>query len=306
MTSITTMTSLQENVHIIPLGHEYDRAIAPFKKLSIDRVYILSITERTGKYAEKMVARQEFFNKKVIEFFQKKIENKDDVKYLEVELFDLHKVMTQISAIIKAEKGNRIQINMSACGRKTSIGVALAGMSHGADVYYVSAEDYSLTEKEFWEHGISKCEEGKIFKFENFKFGLPGDDSRKILVKLYKEKWENKRERIPSTEIRDFLHDENVEGFEIKLDGIDKSTKTIKNSDGTPLLNFDGTPLLNRDRKTVYQRDKRDETIAQNIKLETKYLRELENDGYIKREKVGREYRISITDSGEYVACISF
>ena len=306
MTSITPMTTLQENVHIIPLGHEYDRAIAPFKKLSVDRVYILSITQRTGKYAKKMVDRQEYFNKKVIEFFQKKIGDNENVQYREVELFDLHKVMTELSAIIKAEKGNRVQINMSACGRKTSIGVALAGMAHGADVYYVSAEDYSLTEKEFWEHGLSKCEEGKVFKFENFKFGLPDDDSRKILVKLYREKFEKKRERIPSTEIRDFLHDKKVEGFEIKLAGIDKSTKTIQNDDGTPLLNFSGAPHLNRDRKIVYRRDKRDETIAQNIKLETKYLRELEKDGYIKREKVGREYRISITDSGEYVACISF
>lgn len=303
------MSKLTENVHIIPLGHEYDRAIAPFKKLSVDRVYILSITERTGQYKEKMVKRQEYFNKKVIEFFRKKIKNKDDVIYLEVELFDLHKVMTLISAIIKDEqedKKNRVQINMSACGRKTSIGVAIAGMVHGADVYYVSAEDYSLTEKEFWEHGLSICEEGKTFRFENFNFKLPEKDSQKILVKLYKEKWENKRDRIPSTEIRDFLHEKKVEGFEIKLAGVPKNKKTIENPDGTPLLNYDGKPLRNRDGTPIYQRDKRDETIAQHIKLETQHLRKLENDGYIKREQVGREYRNSITESGEYVACISF
>ena len=80
------MASLQENVHIIPLGHEYDRAVAPFRKHSVDRVYILSITEKTGKYAEIMVSRQEYFNKKVIEFFKNK---NVDVKYLEVQLFDL-------------------------------------------------------------------------------------------------------------------------------------------------------------------------------------------------------------------------
>jgi hypothetical protein len=300
------MSNLTENVHIIPLGHEYDRAIAPFKKLSVDRVYVLSITERTGQYKEKMVKRQEYFNKKVIDFFEKK---GTDVKYREVELFDLHKVMTEISAIIKDEQAkmkNRVQINMSACGRKTSIGVAIAGMAHGADVYYVHAEDYSLTKEEFCEHGLSICMEGKTFKFENFKIKLPEIDSQKILVKLYSEKWRNKRERIPSTEIRDFLHEKKVEGFEIKLAGVPKNKKILENADGTPLRNFDGTPLRNRDGTLLHQRDKRDETIAQNIKLETKHLRELENSGYIKREKVGREYRISITDSGEYVACISF
>jgi hypothetical protein len=303
------MSNLTENVHIIPLGHEYDRAIAPFKKLSVDRVYILSITERTGQYKEKMVKRQEHFKNKVIEFFQKKIGNKDEVIYREVELFDLHKVMTEISAIIKDEQEkmkNRVQINMSACGRKTSIGVALAGMAHGADVYYVHAEDYSLTKEEFCEHGLSICKEGTTFKFENFKIKLPEEDSQKILVKLYRERWQNKRERIPSTEIRDFLHEKKVEGFEIKLAGVPKNKKILENPDGTPLRGYNGTPIRNRDGTPVYQRDKRDETIAQNIKLETKHLRELENSGYIKREKVGREYRLSITDSGEYVACISF
>jgi hypothetical protein len=292
------MAALQENVHIIPLGHEYDRAIAPFRKLSVDRVYILSITERTGKYAEKMVERQEFFNKKVIEFFKNK---NIDVKYFEVQLFDLLEVMTRISVIIKDEqkKGNKVQINMSACGRKTSIGVALAGMVHGADVYYVSAEDYSLTEEEFWEHGLSKCEEGKTFRFENFVLKLPIDVSKKILVKLYKEKMNkekmNKEDRgVPSTEIRDYLHEENVEGFEIKLAGVPKNKKVLENPDGTPMLKPDGS--------LVY---KRDETIAQNIRLETKYLRELQESGYIRREKVGREYKISITESGKYVACIS-
>ena len=106
----------------------------------------------------------------------------------------------------------------------------------------------------------------------------------------------NKEDRgVPSTEIRDYLHEENVEGFEIKLANIPKNKKVLENPDGTPMRKPDGSLIY-----------KRDETIAQNIKLETKHLRELENSGYIKREKVGREYRLSITDSGEYVACISF
>ena len=288
------METLQENVHIIPLGHEYDRAISPFRKRSVDRVYILSITERTGKYADKMVMRQEFFNKKVIEFFksEKKLD-KSNVKYLEVQLFDLLEVMTQISAIIKDEqrKGNKVQINMSACGRKTSIGVALAGMVHGADVYYVSAEDYSLTEKEFWEHGLSICEEGKIFKFENFVLQMPIDVSKKILVELYKKNQSDYKRGIEdkgllSTDIRDYLHNEKVEGFEIKLGDVDKHVRTIENPDGSSV-------------------NKRDVTIAQNIRLETKYLRGLLDSGYIRREKVGQNKKIYITESGKYVACIS-
>lgn len=273
------MAGLQENVHIIPLGHEYDRAIAPFRKLSVDRVYILAITKNTGKYEDEMVSRQIHFTDKVIDFFKRK---KIEVIRREVQLFDLLEVMKQISAIIKAEqvKGNKVQINMSACGRKTSIGAALAGMVHGADVYYVSAETYSLNYDDFQEHGLSICEKGETFRFENFVFELPDDVSQKILVKLYQE-----NRGIRSTELRDYLHDQGVEGFGTRLADIGKPTKKIPTPDG----------------KSV---DKRTESITQNIKLEKKYLGPLEASGYIQRKRSGRNNIINITESGKYVACI--
>jgi len=274
------MAGLQENVHIIPLGHEYDRAIAPFRKLSVDRVYILAITKKTGKYDEIMVSRQVHFTDKVINFFKSK---NIAVIQREVQLFDLLEVMKQISAIIKDEqaKGNKVQINMSACGRKTSIGAALAGMVHGVDVYYVSAETYSLDYDTFLERGLSICEKGETFKFENFMFDLPDDVSQKILVKLYKE-----NRGIRSTELRDYLHDRGVEGFEIPLADVEKATKSIPKPDGKSI-------------------NKRAETITQNIKLEKKYLGNLEASGYIQRMRSGRNNIITITESGKYVACIS-
>ncbi|MDO9035575.1 MAG: DUF6293 family protein [Methanoregula sp.] len=274
------MAALQDNVHIIPLGHEYDRAVAPFKKRSVDRVYILSITKNTGKYEDEMVSRQVHFTNKVFDFFNNEKKIKPIVR--EVQLFDLLEVMKQISAIIKDEqaKGNKVQINMSACGRKTSIGAALAGMVHGADVYYVSAEDYSLNNSDFLEHGLSICKKGETFRFENFEFDLPDDVSQKILVKLYQE-----NRGIRSTELRDYLHDNGVEGFETKLADIGKPTKSIPTSEG----------------KSV---NKRAESITQNIKLEKKYLGNLEASGYIQRKRSGRNNIITITESGKYVACI--
>ncbi len=274
------MAALQESVHIIPLGHEYDRAIAPFRKHSVDRVYILSITKNTGKYEDEMVSRQVHFTDKVIEFFKSK---NTEVITREVQIFDLLEVMKQISAIINDEqaKSNKVQINMSACGRKTSIGAALAGMVHGADVYYVSAENYSLEYNDFWEHGMSICEKGETFRFENFKFVLPDEISQKILVKIFKE-----NRGVPSIELRDFLHEIRVEGFDIKLADIPKATKIIKMPNG----------------KSV---NKRDIVIGQNIRLEKKYLGNLESSGYIQRKRSGRNNIFTITESGKYVACIS-
>lgn len=273
------MASLEENVHIIPLGHEYDRAVTPFKNRSVDRVYLLSITERTGTYADIMVSRQEHFNKKVIEFF----ENKNiEVKYIEVQLFNILEVMKHISKIIKDEqkKGNKVHINISACGRKTSIGAAFAGMANKADVYYVSAETYSLTDDDFQKHGLSICYKGTTEKFENFELDLPKEVPQKILEKLYQE-----NRGVRSTEIRDYLHEIGVEGFEIKLADIPKATKVITKPDGT-------------------LKNKHDEIIAQSIRLEKKYLGPLERSRYIRREPSGKTNILFITESGKYVACI--
>lgn len=274
------MTPLPENVHIIPLGHEYDRAIAPFRKRSVDRVYILSITKNIGKYEDEMLNRQVHFTNEVQDFFKKK---NAEVISLEVHLFDLLEVMKAITAIIRDEqkKGNEISINVSACGRKTSIGAALAGMAHAVNVYYVSAETYALDYSTFWDHGLSICEKGDTFKFENFEFDLPDKVSQMILVKLLKE-----GRGLRSTEIRDFLNNENVEGFETRLVGIGNATKSIEMPDG----------------KLV---DKRSEAITQNIRLEKKYLGHLETSRYIRREKSGRNNIIHITDAGKYIACIT-
>ena len=269
------MAGLKEIVHIIPLGHEYDRAVAPFKKHSVDRVYILSVTKNTGNYADVMLERQVYFTEKVCKFFAKR---KIETISLEVELFDILEVMRHISAIIKDEKlkGNDVQLNISACGRKTAIGAALAGMANGATVYYVTAETYALDYQSFEDHGLSICESGKTFTFHNFEFDLPNPISQKILIKLYQE-----NRGIQTTTIRKFLYNENIEGFEVDVEGIPPASKKEEDV------------------------KKRTTSIAQSIKLEKKYLEPLERSGYIRRERSGKNNIIYITESGKYVACIN-
>jgi len=52
--SVNTMNNqpltggLRDVVHIIPLGHEIDRAVAPFTKNKADRAYILAIPPDGG------------------------------------------------------------------------------------------------------------------------------------------------------------------------------------------------------------------------------------------------------------------
>ena len=128
--------------------------------------------------------------------------------------------------------------------------------------------------------GKTPINKGNTEKFENFELDLPKDVRQKILEKLYQE-----NRGVRSTEIRDFLHEIGIEGFEIKLADIPKATKVITKPDGT-------------------LKNKHDEIVAQSIRLEKKYLGPLEQSRYIRREPSGKTNILFITESGKYVACI--
>lgn len=265
------MQSIQEIVHIIPLGHEFDRAIKPFQERKADRVHVLSVPD-LSKYSKEMLDRQGHFTNKVVTHL-----NSIGIPVVQhsVDLFDILEVMKHVSKIIVKEKmqGNLVLVNMSACGRLTSIGATLAAMAHDVTVYYVSADDYSLDIDDFKNHGLSICSKNKIVKFENFQFNLPDKISTSILVDLCR-----KGKSITTKDIRSLLHNQNVPGFETDADAISKATKNEA---------------------------KRLEKTKQLMKLEKRYLEPLERIGYIKRERSGRNNIISITDAGTYIAHIS-
>jgi hypothetical protein len=265
------MPGLQEIVHIIPLGHEYDRAIAPFHKRHADRIHILSVDD-PKKYPKKMIDRQKHFTDKVMEFFKDKEIN---VEFHEVNMFDLLEVMKHVSSVIVREKkaGNSVYVNMSACGRLTSVGATLAAMARGVIVYYVRAEDYSLDTVTFLDHGLSVCTSGESFMFENFHFDEPDEISKRILAELYR-----KEKGLKTREISKLLHQDGVPGFELDPDDIPKSLSYAK---------------------------KRLEAAKQFMKMEKRYLEKLERSEYIHRVKSGRDNIITITESGKYIACIS-
>jgi len=268
---IIIMQPLQEIVHIIPLGHEFDRAIKPFEDSKPNRIHLLSISN-TPKYSEEMLERQSYFTSKVSTFLNEKGIH---VVHHDVDLFDILEVMKHVSNIIVQEKsnGNLVLVNMSACGRLTSIGATLAAMAHDVTVYYVSADDYSLNVDDFNDHGLSICSINKTIRFENFEFNLPDKISTSILVELCRY-----GKGMTTKDIRGLLHNLNVPGFEIDADSIGKAEKNEK---------------------------RRLEKTKQLMKLEKSYLSHLERIGYICREKSGRNNIIYITDAGRYIAHIS-
>lgn len=262
------MHTPEEIVHIVPLGHEFDRAVKPFERFKANRVYLLSIIDNNKKYPFEMTEKQKYFLNAV----KKRLEEKGiDVLFKDVDMFEILEVMKEVSKLILSEKsyGNIVYVNMSACGRLTSVGATLAAMAHGARVYYVVADRYSKNEEEEKQHGLSICEKLNIIFLENFQILLPEEPGLKILANLCK-----KEKGMETTEILKILRESGAEGFEI-----------------------DYTKLLGKEKRRIQQRYL--------IKLDKGILDKLERSGYIIKEKHVKYNTVKITESGKYIAYIS-
>lgn len=259
------MERLQEIVHIIPLGHEIDRAVRPFESYKANRVYVLVLQDH-GKYSREMIEKQEYYTNQVL----KKLKSLDiPATVVNTDMFDLLDVISKISGIIhrELEKKNLVYVNMSSCGRLTSIGVSIAAMAKKVQVYYVNADRYSETQSEMKQHGISICTKSKVLLLNNFEIALPDAWSMQILTWLYAK-------NLRAAEVIAKLSENKVEGFCVDLG-------------------------------KVKREDQRKERANQLMKLDKRYLAKLEDRGYITRRKIGREVEISLTESGKYVACVS-
>jgi hypothetical protein len=257
---------LEKIVHIIPLGHEIDRAVIPFREQTPNRVYILAVIKNPD-LDQDMVARQLYFVKQVKSQLNKSIE----VITINTNMFELPDVIKTISKIIRNEKeqGNRISVNMSACGRLTSVGAVIAAMAHGVNLYYVMADGYAKTDEEVNTHGLSICQTTNIKMIVGLDFVLPDPIGMEILVFLYR-----KDKPMRTIDIFEILRDRNVEGYET--------------------LFFE---VVGEKKRGVQSR--------QLMKLDKTLLSKLERNKLIIREKSGRNVFISLTESGRYVACLS-
>jgi len=261
------MVRIEEIVHIIPLGHEIDRAVKPFEHYKANRVHLLAVTDTFEKYSRKMIEQQKHYLNVVKERLTKL---GIEVQIRNIDMFDFLEAVRHISNIAVAEKnrGSVVYVNISSAGRLTSAAATLAAMAHQLKPYYVSAERYSETKEEKDLHGLSICEDPpKIQLLETFPLQLPDEDCIKVLVKLYKEK-----KGMTTTEIAEYLAEQKVEGFE---------------------------------KCSPWRRLPRDQRFNPLMKLNKRILQKLEKSGYITRERKGRYNTIKITSGGVAVAYIS-
>ena len=265
------MLGIKEIVHVIPLGHEFDRVVKPFEIYRANRVYLLTIKEPKNipLVSEEMFKRQEHFTSQVKLLLEEK---GIEVKVEHTNTFDIFDVLKNVSRIVRCEgnRGNIVYVNMSGDGRLASAAATLAAMAHGATVYYVVADRYAKTDEEVLQHGLSICEKTNIIELENFHIVLPDKTSLQLLTMLCAKE----EKGMNTKEILDFLKAKSEEFNEESL-------------------------------KPEIRKDKRRKQQALLNRLNKKILNKLEMEGYIKREKTGRYNTIKITQAGKYMAYIS-
>lgn len=212
---------MEKIVHVVPVGLEIDRVVKPFEDkngLKANKVYILSAVE-DGITPPSFVKE----HRKYVSIVKERLTQLDiRVDVINAHLIDLLEVMQKASNIIQKElkEGNIVYVNMSGAGRLTSVGVTLAGMVHGAKVYYVEADEYSDTKEKKKEHGYSICHELRIKFLENFKIQLPNTTQLKVLVELYK------RGKMRTYDIIKFLASLKIEGFPEDYYSLSRNEKT--------------------------------------------------------------------------------
>ncbi|MFQ5910479.1 MAG: DUF6293 family protein [Thermoplasmata archaeon] len=189
-----------------------------------------------------------------------------EVHVHDVNIFDVLETMRKTSEVIRLElaRGARVYVNMSAAGRLTSVACSLAGMYQGVQVYYVKATRYSSSKEEKREHGISVCEDVVLVRLQNFYFERPKPLQCGVLKQL------NGRGEMRTEELLEVLG-EDFDDF----------------SEGKRYRR------LPRRRKQVLL-----------MRLNRRVLDPLEERGHITRKREGRYSRVSISESGRYLASI--
>ncbi len=257
---------MEEIIHILPLGIEYDRAVVPFQGQNgfrPNRVYLLTI--QSSRYAPSDMTKDHMEKADRVRKFLESLNI--EVIVVDTKLIDILDVIYKIANIIYEEKadGNNVYINMSSAGRLTSVAATLVGMFHDIKVYYVKATRYSKTKEEREEHGITICENRDVVFLKNFQITMPNELSLKVLVEIYN------REKMRTIDIIQFLYKSGADGFN---------------------LNY----------YSIRERSKKTSII---MRLNRRILDKLENARYITKLKLGRESEYKLTESGRYIASIT-
>jgi len=117
-----------DEVHIAPLGYEYDRVVEPVRKHDADIVYLLTADRaRLTAYQEALVEELEADGR--------------ETRFREVDLGDLYDVLAVVTTVTDEHAEDIIRVNVSSGPKLAAVGAAIACMATDATPYYVHAAE---------------------------------------------------------------------------------------------------------------------------------------------------------------------
>ncbi|OVE83502.1 HFX_2341 family transcriptional regulator domain-containing protein [Natronolimnobius baerhuensis] len=127
MTGDTELRPIVE-VHIAPLGYEYDRICQPVLEYGADLLYLLEDDDGEA-----------------VPYHDQLIEELSDhgvaVHVREIDLGDMYDVLGEITTIVDEYREDIVRVNVSSGPKLADIGAALACMATDANGYYVHPEE---------------------------------------------------------------------------------------------------------------------------------------------------------------------
>lgn len=273
---------IAEIVHIIPLGHEIDRAIRPFDTALANRVYLIvdtgegSSNGMSQRDKDMNREQEDCYTPNVIEALKRK---NIEVRVVRTRTFDLETLLRAITSVIRLElmKDNEVWVNMSSSGRLGAVAAFLAGMAYQVKTYYVHSDHFSRDD-ERPVHGLSFCTENKVTLLPEFFFSRPNEQETLVLSRFYEEKLKgDTMPELTPKEMMNYLVEKDAEGFRWTMNN--SATNSAEKEDTKEIFRKSESRMLMR---------------LANL------LRRMECRGYIEQTNIGRKKMYRITTLGEH------
>ena len=124
--------SVSERVHIVPVGHEYDRVVKPATDYRADLVILIGHERNDEQGQECWQNVIEGLTDANIEFQEKRCD-----------IFNLYDSLATITEIMAEHGNDDVYVNVSSGSKITAIAGMIASMVMDSRAYYVQAEEYS-------------------------------------------------------------------------------------------------------------------------------------------------------------------
>ena len=276
-------SGISEIVHIIPLRHEFDRAVRPFDSAAANHVYLVADAGMTG---EENVPPVSEYVLRVIRYLKKKHIPADVV---ETDFSDMGELLKTIASLIRKEQlsGNRVYVNMSAAGELGAAAAALAGMALDAEVYCVHADGYA-TDAERAASGVSVCRENAVSILPRVDIHLPDDTELPVLEELYYAE----SSILSASEISEVVAGDAETDADCCMMNCSCSP-----SAESPAVLHEETAFADRWEKRKVQ--------SRNLMKVSGMMKRMEDKGYVTKAKSGRKMLYQLTERGRYALILS-